>query len=90
MTFPNKAGDHPDTDAILRSELEAAELKAYRYDAGFEGGVLLFANSLEEAAALINAKHPDLCNPATIYDFDEFKITKDEMIAFSGETNFFD
>lgn len=34
MRFPNRAGDHPDNDAILRSELKAAGIKTFQEDAG--------------------------------------------------------
>lgn len=34
MTFPNKAGDHADTDDILRAELKAAGIPTLQEDAG--------------------------------------------------------
>lgn len=34
MTFPNKAGDHPDTDAILRAELAAAGIPTLQESEG--------------------------------------------------------
>ena len=34
MGFPNKAGDHADTDDILRAELKAAGIPTLQEDAG--------------------------------------------------------
>lgn len=34
MRFPNKAGDHADTDDILRAELHAAGIPTFQEDAG--------------------------------------------------------
>jgi len=36
MRFPNKAGDHADTDAILRLELKAAGIPTFQEDAGYD------------------------------------------------------
>jgi len=32
MTFPNRAGNHPDNDAVLRAELEAAGIKVTEHE----------------------------------------------------------
>lgn len=60
MTFPNKAGDHADTDDILRAELKAAGIPTLQEDAGNPPDYLadmLRRNSGEVKTSVIGVLH---------------------------------
>jgi hypothetical protein len=60
MTFPNKAGDHADTDDILRAELKAAGIPTLQEDAGKPPEYLadmLRRNSGEVKTSIIGVLH---------------------------------
>jgi hypothetical protein len=46
--FPNKAGDHADTDDILRAELKAAGIQTLQEDAG--KGIDFMADLIRESS----------------------------------------
>lgn len=60
MTFPNKAGDHADSDDILRAELKAAGIPTLQEAAGQQPGYLaamLRRNSGEVKTSVIGVLH---------------------------------